>query len=223
LTRWSAIPFGDAAVLVDVGWGGPGDGNETAQRFAATVRGLGVEHGFGEPVPAMGSVLVPFDPDRIAIEAAIARLASIDVLESAIPSDLGQERPPIELPVRYGGDDGPDLDAVARHAGLTPSDVIELHRSVDYRVLFLGFAPGFAYLGDLPERLSIPRLSTPRARVPAGSIGVAGRQTAVYPFASPGGWRLIGRTDADLWDVHRPSPALLVPGSRVRFVPLAAR
>ncbi|HEY7522269.1 MAG TPA: 5-oxoprolinase subunit PxpB [Candidatus Limnocylindrales bacterium] len=223
MTRWSAIPFGDTAVLVDVGWGGPGDGNETAQRFAATVRGLGVEHGFGEPVPAMGSVLVPFDPDRIAIEAAIARLASIDVLESAIPSDLGQERPPIELPVRYGGDDGPDLDAVARHAGLTPSDVIELHRSVDYRVLFLGFAPGFAYLGDLPERLSIPRLSTPRARVPAGSIGVAGRQTAVYPFASPGGWRLIGRTDADLWDVHRPSPALLVPGSRVRFVPLAAR
>jgi KipI family sensor histidine kinase inhibitor len=97
---------------------------------------------------------------------------------------------------------------------------VDLHAGTVYRVLFLGFTPGFAYLGDLPERLGLPRLATPRTRVPAGSVAIAGRQTAVYPFSTPGGWRLIGRTDLDIWDATRDRPAALLPGMRVRFVPI---
>ena len=125
----------------------------------------------------------------------------------------------IEIPVQYGGDAGPDLADVAALAELSTSDVVDLHRGAEYRVFFLGFAPGFAYLGPLPEPIATPRLATPRERVPAGSVGIAGAQTAVYPFAMPGGWRIIGRTDAPMWDLTRDSPSLLRPGDRVRFVP----
>jgi KipI family sensor histidine kinase inhibitor len=119
--------------------------------------------------------------------------------------------------VRYGGDDGPDLDAVAADLGLRPRDVVDLHIGVEVEVLFLGFAPGFAYLGELSPRLRVPRRATPRVRVPAGSVAVAGSMTAVYPQASPGGWRIIGRTDAKLFDPLADPPARLRPGDRVRF------
>lgn len=220
MTPWQVAPFGDAALLVDLGWRGPGDGNETAQRFAQAVRAIAPGgEAFGDPVPGLASVLVPFDPDRLGLEAAIQWLSSITIDDTAEMPATGGERA-IELPVRYGAADGPDLEDVARHVGLSRTEVIELHSSVEYRVLFLGFAPGFAYLGDLPMALSIPRLTTPRKRVAAGSVGIAGRHTAAYPFESPGGWRLIGRTEATLWDASRLSPALLVPGSKVRFVPV---
>ena len=127
--------------------------------------------------------------------------------------------PPIEIAVRYGGADGPDLEAVADLHGLRPADVADLHASAPYRVLFLGFAPGFGYLAGLPPSLSTPRRASPRERVPAGSVGIAGEQTAVYPLAMPGGWQLIGRTDAVLFDPTRDPPALLRPGAAVRFVP----
>jgi KipI family sensor histidine kinase inhibitor len=109
---------------------------------------------------------------------------------------------------------------VAVDTGLTADEVVELHASVEYDVLFLGFAPGFAYLGDLPDRLVLPRLATPRPRISAGSVGIAGGQTAIYPHPTPGGWRLIGRTDLGLWEPTRERPALIEPGCRVRFLPL---
>ena len=121
--------------------------------------------------------------------------------------------------MRYGGDDGPDLDAVAMECGLSVDRVIELHVATAYEVLFAGFAPGFAYLGELPAELRVPRLATPRTRVPAGSVAIAGAMAAIYPQASPGGWRLLGRTDARLFDPTAMHPALLRPGDRVRFVP----
>ena len=127
----------------------------------------------------------------------------------------------VEVPVRYGGADGPDLEDVARLHGLRPSDVVELHASVEYEAFFLGFAPGFAYLGPLPASLVTPRLDVPRPRVPAGSVAIAGAQSAIYPTDTPGGWRLIGRTDLRPWDVTRDPPALILPGDRVRFVPVA--
>ena len=127
----------------------------------------------------------------------------------------------VEVPVRYGGADGPDLEDVARLHGLRPSDVVELHASVEYEAFFLGFAPGFAYLGPLPASLVTPRLDVPRPRVPAGSVAIAGAQSAIYPTDTPGGWRLIGRTDLRPWDVARDPPALILPGDRVRFVPVA--
>ena len=121
----------------------------------------------------------------------------------------------------YGGESGPDLAVLARERGLSERDLVRLHAGGPYVVFMLGFTPGFAYLGLLPEALECPRHATPRVRVPAGSVGVAGRQTGIYPVASPGGWRLIGRTSRRLFDPFRAEPALLAPGDRVRFVPVA--
>lgn len=124
----------------------------------------------------------------------------------------------IEIPVHYGEDFGPDLDAVATHCGLSPSEVIDRHCQAEYRVYCLGFQPGFAYLAGLDPALHIPRRDTPRLSVPAGSVAIAGAQTAVYPLASPGGWHLIGRTDTPLFKPSALHAALLRPGDRVRFV-----
>jgi KipI family sensor histidine kinase inhibitor len=132
----------------------------------------------------------------------------------------GGRGPLVEVPTRYGGVDGPDLDEVAAMHGLPAAAVIEAHASVEYRAYFLGFAPGFAYLGRVPAAIATPRLPTPRTRVPAGSVGLAGEQTAVYPSDSPGGWRLIGRTDLRVWDPAADAPARIPPGARVRFVPV---
>ncbi len=121
----------------------------------------------------------------------------------------------VELRVSY---DGPDLESVARHTGLDVEQVVRLHRDCEFVVAFCGFAPGFAYLSGLPEELHVPRLDEPRSKVPTGSVGLAGAFTGVYPRSSPGGWQLIARTEERLWDVGREPPALLVPGTRVRFV-----
>lgn len=126
---------------------------------------------------------------------------------------------PIDIPVYYGGKDGPDLVSLAEEKNLTPEDVIELHSSPVYTVMMVGFMPGFPYLKGLPEKLYAPRLKSPRLKVPAGSVGIAGMQTGIYPFESPGGWRIIGRTDTVLFDVRRDPPARLQIGDRIRFVP----
>jgi KipI family sensor histidine kinase inhibitor len=121
----------------------------------------------------------------------------------------------VELPTSY---DGPDLDDVARLWDMTRAEAVATHTGTEHTVAFVGFAPGFAYCTGLPAELSVPRLDRPRAKVPAGSVGLAGEYTGVYPTSSPGGWRLVGRTDARLWDADRDEPALLTPGTRVRFV-----
>lgn len=126
----------------------------------------------------------------------------------------------VEIPVCYGGAFGPDLDDVARHTGLSPERVVELHASVQYRVYFVGFSPGFPYLGDMPAELATPRLPSPRKRVAAGSVAIGGSQTGIYSIESPGGWRLIGRTALPLFDANAKPPALLQMGDRVRFVPV---
>jgi KipI family sensor histidine kinase inhibitor len=161
---------------------------------------------------------VPFDPRAVAAADVEARLAhALDTMPETV--DPRPEAPFHELAVRYGGDDGPDLEPVAEEVGLSPADVVELHAAATYEVLFLGFAPGFAYLGELVPALVVPRLATPRSRVPAGSVAIAGPMTAVYPHATAGGWRLLGRTDALLFDPADAPPARLRPGDRVRFVP----
>ncbi|KOX35014.1 allophanate hydrolase [Saccharothrix sp. NRRL B-16348] len=160
-----------------------------------------------ELVPAARTVLIVTRPGGVA--AVRKLLTTADLVHR--PEAVGAE---VVIEVRY---DGPDLDLVAETAGLTTAEVVELHAGADYRVAFCGFAPGFAYLTGLPEPLRQPRLDSPRTKVPAGSVGVAGEFTAAYPRATPGGWRLIGRTDAPLFDPRRPTPALLTPGDRVRF------
>jgi KipI family sensor histidine kinase inhibitor len=161
-----------------------------------------------ELVPAARTVLIVTRPGGAA--AVRGLLAGADLADR--PGVVGDE---VVIEVRY---DGPDLDLVAETAGLTTTEVVELHTGGDYRVAFCGFAPGFAYLDGLDPALHVPRRDTPRTRVPPGAVAVAGRWTAAYPGASPGGWRLVGRTDAPLWDAGREPPALLAPGARVRFV-----
>lgn len=215
-------PFGDAAVLITLADELDPEVNRWVHAVARQLGAMPREErriAFGTPVPAYASLLVPFD----GLEAS-AHEAADYVQELIAGSDLQDGRPDessrrVELPVRYGGGDGPDLLEVADRTGLTPEQVVEAHAAVDYSCFFLGFAPGFGYLGMLPVELELARREEPRTRVTAGSVAIAGRQTAVYPSATPGGWHLIGRTEAVLWDVRRDPPALLAAGDRVRFVP----
>ncbi|HEY0178671.1 MAG TPA: 5-oxoprolinase subunit PxpB [Dokdonella sp.] len=135
----------------------------------------------------------------------------------AAPPPLAGDAASVEIPVRYGGADGPDLDALARHCGLAPDELVARHAGGDYRVAMLGFAPGFPYLLGLDPALHAPRRATPRTRVPRGSVAIGGAQTGIYPAELPGGWHLIGRTSLTLFDLARDPPALLAPGDRVRF------
>ncbi len=209
-------PFGDAAVLVTIGEVIDPAISRRARAIAAALNELrGRDPRFGRPVPAYASVLVPFDPLGLGSEEASAIVAQA-AGHAPERDDSGGRL--VEIPIRYGGEDGPDLTAVAAERGLTAAEVVAAHSGTEYEAYFLGFAPGFAYLGRVPAAIAPPRLATPRQRVPAGSVGIAGEQTGVYPADLPGGWRIIGRTDVRMWDLERASPALVEPGDRVRFV-----
>lgn len=168
--------------------------------------------------PAYASILIDFDPRQIR-HLDVARAAH-DLFAQAASAPPPEPRT-IEIPVTYGGEAGPDLNDVAALTGHTSEEVVALHSGAAYLVYFLGFSPGFPYLGGLPESLAAPRLETPRRRVPAGSVAIGGRQTGVYPMASPGGWRIIGHTALRLFDPTAQSPALLRMGDHIRFVPIA--
>jgi KipI family sensor histidine kinase inhibitor len=168
--------------------------------------------------PAYASLLVSYDPRRVGAEDV--RTAVTGKVEAAGDAPLPDPRQ-VDIPVCYGGDSGPDLEEVAAACGLDPGEVVREHAAGDYVVYFLGFSPGFPYLGGLSPRIATPRRATPRKRVPAGSVAIGGSQTGIYPLASPGGWQLIGRTPLALFDAGRTPPALLALGDRVRFVPIS--
>lgn len=212
-------PLGDAALLVTVAERLDPDANARARALAAALGSPGVV-GIGVPVPGHASVLVPFEPgvlDEAAVRAAVEAAWGSAARAAADEEPAGRLH---RLPVRYGGEDGPDLAAVAAATGLPEDEVVRLHSSVEYRVLVLGFTPGWAYLGVLPPELQLPRRAQPRVRVPAGSVAISGRQSGVYPSDGPGGWHLLGRTDTPLWVPSADPPARLAPGDRVRFVPV---
>lgn len=168
--------------------------------------------------PAYASLLLVFDP-RATTHEELSR-----VVRPLLPPPglaLGPAARTVDVPVCYGEECAPDLPGVARHAGLSLAETIALHSGAAYRVAFLGFSPGFAYLLGLPPDLAMPRLPAPRLRVPAGSVAIAGGQAGLYPRATPGGWRLVGRTPLPLFDAARERPSLLAPGDAVRFVPVA--
>jgi KipI family sensor histidine kinase inhibitor len=169
--------------------------------------------------PGYASVLVVFDGVRLRHEEVeeilreyLARMDAVELPEARL----------VEIPVCYGGEFGPDLEDVAGMHGLSAAQAIEMHSSTTYLVYFLGFVPGFAYLGELPEGLVTPRLAAPRRQVPKGSVGIAGNQTGVYPFATPGGWRLLGRTPISMVRTEQEELSLLAIGDRVRFAPISA-
>lgn len=190
--------------------------NEQAILLASRLRARG-GRGIRDIAPGYCTLGVHFDPlqtDLAALERAIedefASLATLDTIE---------DRAAIEIPVRYGGAYGPDLGAVAGHAGCSVDEVVARHSQRTYRVYMLGFVAGFAYMGRVDQSIAMPRRRVPRERVPAGSVGIAGLQTGVYPVDSPGGWQLIGHTTSVMFDAARDKPSLLAAGDLVRFVP----
>lgn len=191
--------YGPDALLVEVG--------DAAEALALYSAARAQDVAARDIVPAARSVLFSgcADPELLAVELA----------DLGIERSVAAETPLVEVPTTY---DGPDLEDVARRWDMTVAEVVATHTSVDFVVAFCGFTPGFAYCTGLPAPLAVPRHPDPRARVPVGSVGLAGEFTGVYPTASPGGWRLLGRTDLLLWDVDRAAPATLAPGTRVRFV-----
>ena len=210
-------PAGDRAVTVEVGEGIAVEVNRRVRALGLAVQQAGAP-GVEEVVPAYRSLLVYYDPISLSFTDLQAHLRE---MEGRLAETPAQAPRVVELPTVYGGEDGPDLDFVAEHAGISAQEVVDVHSSADYLVYMMGFTPGFTYLGGLSERIITPRLETPRTKIPAGSVGIAEAQTGVYPMESPGGWRLIGRTPVPLFDPHREPPVLVEPGEYVRFVPIS--
>lgn len=212
--------LGEDALLLR--FDGPADA-ATNQRVHALARALQARRPpwLRELVPAYASLALQVqatattdDRDPLEIARDWLRAQALPIATQAAPD----AQPAIDIPVCYGGTHGPDLQAVAEHAGIDAGDVVRRHAGTAYRVAMLGFAPGFPYLLGLDPKLAMPRMGTPRVRVPAGSVGIGGAQTGIYPREGPGGWRLIGRTPLVLFDAARTVPSLLQPGQRVRFV-----
>jgi inhibitor of KinA len=173
--------------------------------------------GVRDVVPTYRSVAVYFDPlrtDYAALQEVISRAGEHHAREGVTDRSVSA---PVRIPVRYGGEYGPDLGDVAAFAGLSETEVIAKHIAVTYRVFMMGFVPGFPYMGTVDATIAAPRRTTPRVRVPAGSVGIAGSQTGIYPTETPGGWQLIGRTDVPLFDLSLPVPFLLKAGDTVEF------
>ena len=209
-------PLGDQALLLR--WGDIAEAatNRRVHAFASALRVTDAPW-LVDCVPGYASLAVFFE--GVDVAEVLERLLA---LATDDPSAADTSSRLVEIPVAYGGEHGRDLDDVAKATGLTPAQVIERHAQADYLVAMLGFSPGFPYLLGLDPHLAVSRLATPRTRVPAGSVGIGGAQTGVYPDEGPGGWRLIGRTAQVLFDARREPPSLLLPGARVRFVPIDA-
>ena len=203
---------GDSAVIVELGHGIDPAVNARAVAMATHLRAAALA-GVRDVIPTFRSVAVFFDPQRVDLDDLQAR-----VLAGPAGSADVAAGPAIEVPVEYGGEAGPDLEAVAAASGLSAADVIARHTARDYRVFMVGFLPGFAYLGGVDPSIAAPRHASPRLRVAPGSVGIAGQQTGVYPQASPGGWQIIGRTTTRFFEAGRTPSSLAVPGDRIRFV-----
>ena len=217
-------PLGDRAVTITLG-----DTIDIAthRRVRAACAAIDRERpaGVADQVPAFASITVHYDPALVAGDDGESPYDRIVAALETLLSDPRAETLPtpktIEIPVCYGGELGPDLDDVASQHNLTPQQVIDLHASAVYLVYMVGFMPGFAYMGGLPDTLATPRRATPRTAVPAGAVGIGGKQTGVYPLESPGGWNLIGRTPVEIFDIARTPAALLAAGDQARFVPIS--
>ncbi|MEA4932983.1 MAG: 5-oxoprolinase subunit PxpB [Lawsonibacter sp.] len=204
---------GDTSLTVEFG-------NEISTSINAQIRAFNIAlqnskiPGIVETVPTYRSLTVHYDPSVILYTLLVKKLTSLLVQLDQIqipPSEV------LEIPVLYGGEMGPDLDFVAQHNEKTPEEVIRIHTSTEYLIYMLGFTPGFTYLGGMSDTIATPRLKTPRVKIPAGSVGIAGSQTGVYPIDSPGGWQLIGRTPVHMYDPVRQTPILPQAGQYIKF------
>ena len=207
------LPTGDTSVCVEFG-------NEISEKINSEIRAFNILlneekiKGIIETVPTYRSIMVHYDPGVIPYRTLIGRLKALtgkmDKVEIP-PSDV------LEIPVLYGGEMGPDLAFVAQNAGISEDEVVKIHTSTEYLIYMLGFTPGFTYLGGMSDKIATQRLKQPRVKIPAGSVGIAGKQTGVYPIDSPGGWQLIGRTPVKMYDPDREVPILPQAGQYIKF------
>lgn len=210
------LTAGDSSLMVEFG-------NEISpainRKIAAAVQLLKEQHieGIVDMIPTYCSLLINYDPRVLSYEEIRERVSALVRMETRADS---QRKRIFEIPVCYGGEYGPDMDNIAKHAGLTEEEVIQIHSSRDYLTYMLGFLPGFTYLGDLDERIHTPRLANPRLKISAGSVGIGGSQTGIYPLDSPGGWQLMGMTPVKTYDPNREIPILVEAGDYIRFVPI---
>lgn len=210
------LTAGDSSLLVEFGKEiDPG----INRKIAATVQLMKEQHieGVVDVIPAFASLLINYDPRVVSYEDIKERIRNL----VKIDTQAGVERKRIyEIPVCYGGEYGPDMANIAQNAGLSEEEVIRIHSSRDYLIYMLGFLPGFCYLGGLDERIFTPRLANPRLKIEAGSVGIGGSQTGIYPLDSPGGWQLMGKTPVKTYDPGREVPILVEAGDYIRFVPI---
>ena len=211
------VPAGDKAFVIELGVGISPEINRKVHNLFLAIEKQGIP-GVLDMVPTYRSLLINYDPLTLPPDELEGRVRELT-------QDLDQTAPAasrvVELPTVYGDDHGPDLGYVAKHNGLTEEEVIELHSGTNYLVYMMGFTPGFTYLGGMSEKIATPRLQTPRTVIPAGSVGIAERQTGVYPIESPGGWQLIGQTPVRLFDPSKQPPVIAEPGDYIRFVPVS--
>jgi inhibitor of KinA len=208
-------PLGDSAVVIEFG-------QVISERIHHHIIAIGnfLEEysfdGFIEYVPAFTTVTVFYDP--LIIDYETVKIHLKEMLDEV--NEEGNVVPPItvDIPVLYGGPQGPDLTFVAKNAGISEAEIINVHTEKEYLVYMIGFAPGFPYLGGMNEKIASPRKEVPSANIPAGSVGIAGIQTGIYPIETPGGWQIIGQTPLKLFDVNRNPPALIKAGNKLRFV-----
>lgn len=207
---------GDSSVLIEFG---KEISPEINRKITATVQIIKEQHieGVVDMIPAFCSLLINYDSRVISFDELKKRLELLVKLDAK----AGEGRKKIyEIPVCYGGEFGPDIENIAKNANLTVEEVIKIHSSRDYLIYMLGFLPGFCYLGGLDERIHTPRLSNPRIKIKAGSVGIGGSQTGIYPLDSPGGWQLMGMTPVKTYDPERENPILVEAGDYIRFVPI---
>ncbi|RDU38991.1 kinase inhibitor [Neobacillus piezotolerans] len=220
-------PLGDQAVVIELGK----DINEETQRKVQLVTSFldrNLEPWIVEYIPAFTTVTVFYDPVEVISKFRGISKLPYDIVCIQLKKLLGkmsssQETLPrtVEIPVCYGGEMGPDLPFVAKHHGLSEEEVIHIHSSGDYSVYMIGFAPGFPFIGGMSEKIATPRRDSPRLKIPPRTVGIAGKQTGVYPIETPGGWQLIGRTPVELFRPEDEPPTLLRAGDKIKFIPIS--
>jgi inhibitor of KinA len=208
------LPLGDRALCIELGDSISEATNRWVHGLSREIGRLGAR-GVLEVVPTYRSLVVYYDPQRISYADLTSRIGE---MEAPLGEGEAVDTRLVEIPTLYGGEYGPDIGDVAQHNGISEAEVIRIHSGTDYLVYMMGFLPGFPYLGGMSERIAAPRLVSPRASIPAGSVAIAERQTGIYPVESPGGWRLIGRTPIRLFDPGREPPVEIEPGDYLRFV-----